>query len=477
MRDWTAIILAAGKGTRMVSETPKVLHRILGRSLISFPLGLADALGCRKIVAVVGHGIDAVKEEVCGLDKNKKVSFAIQAEQRGTGHAVMCALETIAETSGSVLILSGDVPMLDEASVTALENAFRKSGRCALLSFVPEDPTGYGRIIRENGRPRAIREHRDCSDTEHKIREVNAGVYLVDMAFLRTAVQNLKADNNQAELYLTDIAAEAAKTDSLEAVPVDARLVAGINDRSELCEMERVMSLKRNVTLMKSGVTMHQPESIRIEWDVTVAKDTEIYGGVHLSGATTVGERCIIGQGSALHNCTLAERVTVKPYTVGEGASLAAGCEVGPMARLRPGAVIGENAHIGNWVEVKNTTVGRGSKANHLAYLGDGIIGDGVNIGAGTIFCNYDGFQKHKTVLGNGVFIGSDSQLVAPVTVGEGAYVASGSTITRDVPPDDLALSRVKQENKTGRAAMLKKRLKAEKERRLTEAKKKEEGM
>ena len=355
-----------------------------------------------------------------------------------------------------------------------LEAAFEKSGCLALLSFVPRDPTGYGRILRENGRPVAIREHRDC--TEREIREVNAGVYLVDLDFLRSAVRRIRSDNDQKELYLTDIAAEAALKNALEAVIVAPHLVAGINDRRELAEMERIMGAKRNAELMKAGITMHDPQSIRIEWDVTVGRDTEIWSGVHLSGSTTIGEACVIGQGSVLHNCTLADRVTIKPYTVGDGAELLSGCEVGPMARLRPGAVIGNNAHIGNWVEVKNTRVGTGSKANHLAYLGDGVIGDGVNIGAGTIFCNYDGFMKHKTVLGNGVFVGSDSQLVAPVTVGEGAYIASGSTITKDVPPDDLAISRVKQENKSGRAALIKKRLKAEKERRLATAAEKKEG-
>ena len=467
MGNWTAIVLAAGQGTRMRSALPKVLHKILGRSLISFPVRLAKQVGCETVVTVVGHGREAVEEEISRLEAADRVRFAVQSEQRGTGHAVMCALENISDTDGTVLILSGDVPMLNEAAIAALKQAFESSGKVAMLTFEPEDPTGYGRILRENGRPVAIREHRDCSEAEREIREVNAGVYLVDLSFLRAAVSTLKSDNDQQELYLTDIAAEAAKEGGLDAAIVDAHLVAGINDRAELAEMERVMTLERNRALMRTGVTMHRPDSIRIEWDVTVGRDTEIFPDVHLCGAAQVGQGCIIGQGAVLRNCTLEDGVTVKPYTVADDAILQSGCEVGPMARLRPGAVIGEDARIGNWVEIKNTQVGKGSKANHLAYLGDGIIGDGVNIGAGTIFCNYDGFMKHKTVLGNGVFIGSDSQLVAPVTLGDGAYVASGSTITRDVPADDLALSRMPQVNKAGRAAILKKRLNAAKIRRL----------
>ena len=473
MQNWTAIILAAGQGTRMRSSLPKVLHPILGRPLISFPVNLAKQVGCKQIVAVVGHGRDAVQDAVSHTDTDGLVSFAVQHEQNGTGHAVLCGLESVSDTEGTVLILSGDVPMLNEAAVASLAEAFASSGKVAMLTFIPEDPTGYGRILREDGRPVGIREHRDCSDAEREIREVNAGVYLVDLAFLRESVRTLKTDNDQGELYLTDIAAEAAKEGDLEAAVVDPHLVAGINDRSELAEMERVMTRARNRELMRAGVTMHLPESIRIEWDVTVGRDTEIFPNVHLSGNTAVGEGCTLGQGAVLHNCTLAEAVSVKPYTVADNAVLSSRCEVGPMARLRPGAVIGEEARIGNWVEVKNTQVGKGSKANHLAYLGDGEIGDGVNVGAGTIFCNYDGLLKHKTVLGNGVFIGSDSQIVAPVTVGDGAYVASGSTITRDVPPDDLALSRTAQVNKPGRAAMLKKRLKATKERRLAQQGKK----
>lgn len=466
MQDWTAIILAAGQGKRMFSKTPKVLHRILGQSLISFPLGLAEKVGCDKIAVVVGHGREEVQKEIARLDKKERVTFAVQSEQHGTGHAVMCALDVLKNRQGKALILSGDVPMLDEDSVRKLNRAFEKSGIFAMLTFEPDSPAGYGRVIRENGRPVAIREHRDCTEAELEIKEVNAGVYLADLDFLRASIETLTPDNDQKELYLTDIAALAAEKASLEAVVVEPHLASGINDRSELSEMEKIMSNARNLALMRSGVTIHAPETVRVEWGVTVGKDTEIFPSVHLSGASTVGEDCVIGQGSILHNCILADRVTIKPYTAAEGARLSPGCEVGPMARLRPGAVIGENARIGNWVEVKNTEIGVGSKANHLAYLGDGTVGDSVNIGAGTIFCNYDGFIKHKTVLGNGVFVGSDSQLVAPVNVGDGAYIASGSTITRDVPPDDLALTRVKQVNKPGRAALLKKRLKAEKERR-----------
>ncbi len=322
MQNTAAIILAAGQGKRMNSTTPKVLHKILGRSLISFPLSLVERAGCKKVVVVVGHGIEKVQAEVSDLDKTKCVSFAVQSEQRGTGHAVMCALPNLAEHTGPILILSGDVPLLDDESLKALNCEFQKSKIMAMLTFVPADPSGYGRIIRRDGSLVAIREHRDCSPEELKIPEVNAGVYMIDSDFLRSAVVNLNSNNDQKELYLTDLAAAAALISKVGTVEAAPHLVAGVNDRAELWEMERLLIEKRNLSLMKSGVTMHNPETIRIGLEVTVAADTEIYSGVQLTGLTSIGKNCLIEQGCLLNNCTIEDDVVVKAYSVLDGVVL-----------------------------------------------------------------------------------------------------------------------------------------------------------
>jgi bifunctional UDP-N-acetylglucosamine pyrophosphorylase/glucosamine-1-phosphate N-acetyltransferase len=451
----------------MRSVQPKVTHRIMGRPLVNFPIALAERLGCGRTVVVVGHGREAVEEAVRGQGAGEVV-FALQAEQRGTGDAVRAALPKLRGHKGCVLILSGDVPLVDAPTVRKLKKAFdRTTGPLAFISFVPDNPKGYGRVIREKNTPVAIREHGDASAAEKKIGEVNAGIYLIEIGFLRRAVRHLDADNRQGELYLTDLVAMAAKRGGAPAVVVDEKVVRGVNDRADLAAVEAVLSARRNLELMRAGVTLRHPETIHVDLTVKVGRDTELLPGVHLYGQTTIGSGCAIGNGTIIIDSEIENDVTIKPYSVIESARLESRAEVGPMARLRPGAVVGQGAKIGNWVEVKNTVVGKGSKANHLAYLGDGVIGERVNVGAGTIFCNYDGFMKHTTVLGDDVFIGSDSQLVAPVQVGSGAYVASGSTVTRDVPPDDLAISRVSQENRPGTAKRLKERLKKMKAARL----------
>lgn len=463
-----AVILAAGQGKRMRSEQPKVLHRIMGRPLVSFPIALARQVGCSRIVVVVGHGREAVKQAAIASGDKASVSFALQAEQKGTGHAVMSALPSLKVHKGTLLILSGDVPLVDKQTIDRLKRAYAKTGGpLALISFEPADPKGYGRVIRQEGRPVAIREARDATPQEKRIREVNAGIYLVDIAFLRKSVKKLTSDNDQGELYLTDLVEMAAVKGTVTAVTVPEAVVQGVNDREDLSLVEATLRSRRNRQLMQSGVTLRQPETIQVDLDAKVGPDTEIGPGVHILGKTVIGRGCLIGAGAIIADTIVQDEAVIKPYCVIESAKVASRAEVGPMARLRPGADIGPNARIGNWVEVKNTVIGKGSKANHLAYLGDGVVGEGVNVGAGTIFCNYDGFLKHQTVLGNDVFIGSDSQLVAPVRVGDGAYVASGSTVTRDVPPDGLAISRVAQVNREGTAARLKRKLKAEKEKRL----------
>jgi bifunctional UDP-N-acetylglucosamine pyrophosphorylase / glucosamine-1-phosphate N-acetyltransferase len=467
MEKMAAIILAAGQGTRMKSAKPKVLHRVAGKPLITFPCELAQRLGVESIVVVVGHGRQEVeataRESIDGVD----VAFALQAEQKGTGHAVLCALPRLRGHKGPVLILSGDVPLLDKPSISRMKKAYNKTGGpMAFLSFTPEDAAEYGRVIRDSGgRPVAIREFRDCSVQEKKIGEVNSGIYLIDMGFLRQSVKRLESNNSQKEFYLTDLLAMAAKKHEVAVAPVAAEVVNGVNDRIDLARIERVLQKKTNQGLMRGGVTMPAPDTVYVDLSVKVGADTEIGPSVQLRGSTKIGRGCRIEAGAVITDSTIKDGAQIKAYSVLEEAIVGPQCSVGPMGRLRPGTVLEKGAKVGNFVELKKTRLGPGSKASHLAYLGDGEIGRDVNVGAGTIFCNYDGFSKHKTVLCDDVFIGSDSQIVAPVTVGKGAYVASGSTITRDVPADDLAISRAKQENKKGVAAVMKRRLKALKER------------
>ncbi len=477
MEKMAAVIMAAGKGTRMKSDLPKVLHRVMGKSLICYPTQLALGLKCERVVLVVGHGRDEVEAAVRDIKGADRVAFALQEQQLGTGHAVMCGMKALKGTKGPVLILSGDVPLLDKASIDKLKKAFVKSGgRVAFLTFSPEDPAQYGRVLREKGDPVAIREYRDCSRAERQVGEVNAGIYLVDPVFLKKAIKNIGTNNDQGEFYLTDLVEQAAKLGKVGGVEVSPEVVQGINDRADLAAVEETLSMRINEAHMKAGVTIQNPRSVRIETDVKVGADTVIGAGVSLLGSTRIGKGVTVETGAVITDSKVADRAVIKAYCVLESAKVGSEAEIGPMGRLRPGADIRKKAKVGNFVELKKTILGEGSKASHLSYLGDGEIGAGVNIGAGTIFCNYDGFQKHKTVLEDDVFIGSDSQLVAPVTVGKGAYVASGSTVTKDVPKDALAVSRVKQENKLGVAAALKRRLMALKKKALEAKSKKDKS-
>jgi len=464
MKNIATIILAAGQGKRMKSSLPKVLHQVAGQPLVSFPLTLARRIKSTRTVLVTGHERALVEQVVRTLPYGETVEFAIQKQQLGTGHAVMAALPKLKGVTGPVLILSGDVPLLQVSSIGKLRKAYDKADALlSFLSFVPQNPGGYGRVIKENGRAVAIREHRDCSAKERSINEVNAGIYLVDAAFLKRSVKKLKNNNKQGELYLTDLVQLAAETKKVALVQVSEDEVGGVNDRVDLATIDEVLRSSIVKDMMLKGVTIRVPSTVRIDIGVKIGTDTEIGPNVHISGSSEVAKECVIEQGCVISDSKIKTGARIKAYSVLEEAVVGPQAEVGPMGRLRPGAVLKSKAKVGNFVELKKTILGEGSKASHLAYLGDGEIGAGVNIGAGTIFCNYDGFLKHKTILRDGVFIGSDSQIVAPVTVGKNAYVASGSTITRDVPEDALAISRVRQENKVRIAAILKKRLKAKK--------------
>ncbi|MCA9607258.1 MAG: bifunctional UDP-N-acetylglucosamine diphosphorylase/glucosamine-1-phosphate N-acetyltransferase GlmU [Myxococcales bacterium] len=456
-RGFAAVVLAAGQGTRMKSALPKVLHEIAGRPMVAWPIEAARSAGAERVVVVLGHGKEKVEAALAGFDG---VHTALQAEQRGTGHAVQCALPALEGFEGTVVILYGDVPLMEPEAVEALVAA-RGDAPLSLLTCRIDDPTGYGRILRDGGAVVGIREHKDASDAERAIDEINPGLYAADAAFLRRALGALRDDNAQGELYLTDIVSAAAAEGGAVGVEWPLESLQGVNDRAQLAEAAKVMRKRIAVRHAKAGVTIRDLDRVDIDATVTLATDAVIEPGVVLRGATHVGEGARIDVGCVLTDVTVEAGAYLKPYSVASESTVGPSAEVGPFSHLRPGSVMGPRSKIGNFVEMKKTTLGEEAKANHLAYLGDGVVGPRVNIGAGTIFCNYDGFQKHQTVLEEGCFIGSDSQLVAPIRVGVGAYVATGTTVTRDVPDDALAVGRAKQSNKEGYASRLKARLAA----------------
>ena len=450
-----AIILAAGQGTRMKSATPKMLHLLAGRPLIYYSVRAALDAGATDVVVVVGRGANDV-ESYLGATFGKTVRTASQAEQRGTGHAALMAMPALGEVENT-LVLYGDTPLLEVADLKALATALegRPDAPLALMTCVLEDPTGYGRVLRdEKGRVLCIREHRDLrNEKERAITEVNPGVYAARLPFLREALAKLTPNNAQNELYLTDVVEAAGKQGGAVAVPAQPTTLTGVNDRAQLAAAEAVMHRRIAERLARSGVTVRGEP--RIDESVEVAPDATIHAGVELRGRTVIKSGVTVDVGCVLTDAIIDTGATVLPYCVITSSRVGPRARIGPFAHLRPESDIGEEAHVGNFVETKKTVMHARSKANHLAYLGDGEIGEASNVGAGTIFCNYDGFNKHKTTLGRGVFIGSDSQLVAPVTIGDGAYVATGATVTQDVPPDALAIGRARQENKPGYAAKL----------------------
>jgi bifunctional UDP-N-acetylglucosamine pyrophosphorylase / glucosamine-1-phosphate N-acetyltransferase len=446
-----AIVLAAGKGTRMKSLKPKVLHEIAGRPLAWYPVKRALELGASPIVVVVGHQSEAVEAALTAALPDAPLRFAVQTEQLGTAHAVLTAKDALAGHDGPVAILSGDTPLLRTETLRAVVEA-RGKAVLALATMTLDAPTGYGRILRDRKRrPVGVVEEKDASKKERAIREVNAGLYCADAAFLWKALAKVGSKNAQGEFYLTDLVAMSAKAKGgAVAVEVPPEEASGVNDRAELARAASVLRARRNDALMKAGVSIEDPARFDCDEGVEVAADVTIEPGVRLLGRTTVGAGAVIGAGAILVNAAIAEGVTVKPYTLVDDSTIARGAIVGPFSRLRPGSEIGEEAHVGNFVETKKTRLGKGAKANHLTYLGDAVIGARTNVGAGTITCNYDGEKKHETRIGEGAFIGSDSILVAPLTIGDGAYVAAGSTVTDAVPPGALALGRARQTTKEG---------------------------
>ena len=451
MKNIAAVVLAAGKGTRMKSGVVKVLHSAAGRPMIAWPVDAARMVGAAPIVLVVGHQANAVSNTFRGAGD---ILCAMQEEQLGTGHAVACTRDALHGFRGTVLILCGDTPLLRGETLRGLVDFHREEDAVlTVLTARMDDPHGYGRVVRdESGRVLAIVEQKDATPEQREITEINSGIYCMESDFLFANVSSLSSNNAQNEFYLTDLLSIAVSKGftCLARCIDDADEIMGVNDRSQLAEASRILRRRINHELMRSGVSLIDPEHTYIDYGVTVGHDTLIHPNCTIGGDTVIGSNCTIENGVTIDGCCIGNDCHIKAGSVLEGSELQADVSVGPMAHLRTGTVLQDHVKIGNFVETKKAVMGKGSKASHLTYLGDAEIGSDVNIGCGTITCNYDGVRKHRTIIGDGVFIGSDVQLVAPVTVGRNSLVAAGTTVTADVPPDSLAIARVPQVNKEG---------------------------
>ena len=437
----SVVILAAGKGTRMYSDLPKVLHPLAGKPMVQHVIDTALKLGAQNVHLVYGHGGDLLKEKLSAQPLN----WVLQAEQLGTGHAMQQAAPHFSDDE-DVLMLYGDVPLISGETLQRLLAA-KPQGGIGLLTVKLANPTGYGRIVRENDNVVGIVEHKDATAEQHKINEINTGILVASGRDLKRWLGKLNNNNAQGEYYITDIIALAHQEGHrIEAVHPD-RLseVEGVNNRLQLSALEREYQSEQAQKLLLAGVMLLDPARFDLRGELIHGRDISIDTNVIIEGTVKLGDRVRIGTGCVLKDCVIGDDCEISPYTVIENSTLATECTVGPFARLRPGADLAEKAHVGNFVEMKKARLGKGSKAGHLSYLGDAEIGDNVNIGAGTITCNYDGANKFKTIIGDDVFVGSDTQLVAPVTIGNGVTIAAGTTVTKNVAEKELVLSRVKQ--------------------------------
>jgi bifunctional UDP-N-acetylglucosamine pyrophosphorylase/glucosamine-1-phosphate N-acetyltransferase len=445
------VILAAGKGTRMKSDLVKVLHPLLGLPMLTYPIELSlNGIKAKKTIVVVGHQGDRIQERF----KDLKIDFALQQEQLGTGHAVLQAVPFLHSFSGTVLILCGDVPLVKLETLRSFIDMYREN-ECTLsvLTAVVEDPFGYGRILRTpEGWLERIVEEKDATEEERLIREINTGIFCVKAPFLEEGLREIGKENAQGEYYLTDLVG-IAKKNGLRCsahIVVDPVEVMGINTRVDLAVADEVLKQEKLKNLMLSGVTILDPKTTYVDHACEVGKDTILYPNTHLQGKTKVGERCIFEPNSKILDSLIGNEVIIRANSVITESKIEDGAIIGPFAHLRPLSEIRPKAKIGNFVEVKKSIIGKGSKANHLSYIGDSFLGEGVNIGAGTIFCNYNGFEKHQTIIGDRVFVGSNVELVAPVKVGDDSSIGAGTTVTRNVPNGALAISRVRQKNIKG---------------------------
>jgi len=445
---FTSVILAAGMGTRMKSKMPKVLHKVCGKPLSKWVIDASKAAGADKVCAVVGHKAETVKEvlgDVC--------EFALQSEQKGTGHAVMQAIDVIKNSKGEVVILNGDTPLITAETINkAIEYHKNNGNQATVITAILDDATGYGRIVRDNdGSVLKIVEQKDASEEEKKINEVNSGMYVFDAQSLVYALDKITPNNAQGEYYLTDtleILLSAGKKIGGYAIS-DNDEIRGINDRVQLNEAEKIMQKRINEYHMRNGVTMRNPESVYIEDGVEIGNDTEICQNVTIKSGTKIGSDCVIGSGSMLDRAVIHDGVDVLSSVILE-SEVDEGTHVGPFAYIRPNCHVGKEVKVGDFVELKNSNIDDGTKISHLTYIGDSDVGKRVNFGCGTVTCNYDGKKKYRTTIGDDCFVGCNTNFVSPINVGDGVYIAAGSTITEDIPENSLSIARARQVNKEG---------------------------
>lgn len=446
MTQLSVVILAAGKGTRMYSDLPKVLHPVAGKPMVKHVIDTAKQLDAQQIHLIYGHGADLLKARL----SEEPVNWVFQAEQLGTGHAMQQAAPFFADDE-NIVMLYGDAPLITKATLERLIAAKPENG-IALLTVELENPTGYGRIIRENGSVVAIVEQKDANEAQLKVKEVNTGVMVASGASFKKWLKNLNNNNAQGEYYITDVIAmanqEGFKVQAVQAT--EFMEVEGANNRLQLAALERFYQKREAEKLLLAGVTIIDPSRFDLRGTVTHGKDVQIDVNVILEGEIKLGNNVKIGAGCVLKNCEIGDNVEIKPYSVIEDSIVGAKSAIGPFSRLRPGAELAEETHIGNFVEIKKATIGKGSKVNHLTYVGDAEIGKECNIGAGVITCNYDGANKFKTIIGDNVFVGSDSQLIAPVTIASGSTIGAGATVTKDIAGNELVISRVPQRHIQG---------------------------
>ena len=448
MLDLVTVILAAGKGTRMKSKLPKVLHKVAGKSMLQHVLDAATKAGSKRNVVVVGFGGDTVKEAI-----GDQAEFVVQAEQLGTGHAVKQAAPLLSKEKGTVMVLCGDTPLVTADLISKLYEGHKAAGaKATVLTAIMPDATGYGRIIRTaEGNVARIVEQKDATEEERQVKEVNSGIYCFECKELFEALEKVGCDNAQGEYYLPDVLGILREQgEKIWAVAADDyESTLGINSRVQLSGAEKILRRRKNIELMDNGVTLMDPDSTFVDADVEVGPDTVIYPFTWLEGNTKIGANCEIGPNCRFSNVTIGDGVKGH-FAYGHDCIVDDGVDFGPYVHLRPNTHIGKDVHIGNFVEVKNSNIGEGTKLPHLQYIGDADVGSHVNCGCGTVTVNYDGKNKHRTVIGDNAFVGCQTALVAPVTVGEGAYIGAGSTITKDIPASDLAIARAHQKNITG---------------------------
>jgi len=443
-----AIILAAGEGKRMKSSTPKILHKVCGREMVNVVIDVIKKAGINDIDVIVGRGADKVKEATA----ERKVSYSLQEKQLGTGHAVMCAREFLEGKKGTVAIFTGDAPLITEETVKKLL-LFHEEGnyKATILTSIVDNPSGYGRVIREKSEEvLKIVEHKDCNEDELKVNEINSAMYCFDIEDLLRSLDKLDNNNAQGEYYLTDVIGILKNNgEKVGAVPILFEETMGVNSRVQLAEAEKVMRKRINLKHMENGVTLIDPDNTYIEIDVQIDNDTVIYPGNVIQGKTVIGEGCILYPNSRIEDSIIGNNVSIQSSTILQ-STVGENTTIGPFAYIRPECVIGKSARIGDFVEIKKSTIGDKTKVSHLTYIGDAEIGTECNFGCGTVVVNYDGKAKHKTIIGNNAFIGCNTNLVAPVAVRDDAYIAAGSTITEEVPKGALAIGRAKQVNKEG---------------------------